>query len=110
MSLVASLWKPASASPALQLFGLNLLFEVISNPRRAASVAELYGFTHKDFIALTGAHDTFALERPRQDIAGMWKATVFLIRLRDSLFPVGSVQYRLLRPVYRLILSCLRSR
>ena len=43
------------------------------------------------------------------DFADMWRMAVFFIRLRDTLFPVGSIQYRLFRPVYRFFASRLRS-
>ena len=53
-----------------QLFGLDLLFEAISDQDRAAHIKRLYGFDRKDFIALTGQCDVFAeetvAERDRQ--------------------------------------------
>jgi glycosyltransferase involved in cell wall biosynthesis len=42
-----------------QLFGLDLLFEIISDPERAKAIKRLHGFDHKDFIALTAMHDVF---------------------------------------------------
>jgi hypothetical protein len=51
-----------SANPAVQLFGLEQLFTAISDPVRAANIKELYGFAHKDFIALTARYDVFSGE------------------------------------------------
>ena len=42
-----------------QLFGLDLLFEVISDVKRSAAIKRLYGFDYKSFIALTASHDVF---------------------------------------------------
>jgi glycosyltransferase involved in cell wall biosynthesis len=42
-----------------QLFGLDLLYEIISDPERAAAVDRFYGFDYKAFVALTAAHDVF---------------------------------------------------
>jgi glycosyltransferase involved in cell wall biosynthesis len=43
-----------------QLFGLDLLFEIISDPQRAAAVERHHGFDYKDFVALTARHDVFS--------------------------------------------------
>lgn len=45
-----------------RLFGLELLFELMNDPDSARQVEKMYGFTHKDFIALEGKHDVFSLE------------------------------------------------
>jgi hypothetical protein len=42
-----------------QLFGLDLLFEIISDPGRAIAIKRVYGFDYTDFIALTATHDVF---------------------------------------------------
>jgi glycosyltransferase involved in cell wall biosynthesis len=51
--------KPINAR---SLFGLILLFEVINNPERARIANQLYGFTNKGFLALTGKQDVFSIE------------------------------------------------
>jgi glycosyltransferase involved in cell wall biosynthesis len=43
-----------------ELFGLSLLFEALNDSGRANRIHELYGFTHSDFIVLTGKHDIFS--------------------------------------------------
>lgn len=48
--------------PFTELFGLDLMFELISDPDRYAKLQEVYEFSHIDFIALTGDHDPFAVE------------------------------------------------
>jgi glycosyltransferase involved in cell wall biosynthesis len=42
-----------------QLFGIDLLFEAISDPKRAANIKRLYDFDYKNFIELTGSNDVF---------------------------------------------------
>ena len=42
-----------------QLFGLELLFEAISDPKRATNLKRLYDFDYKSFIELTAQHDIF---------------------------------------------------
>jgi glycosyltransferase involved in cell wall biosynthesis len=46
-----------------RLFGMDLLFEAISDPMRAANIKRLYNFDYKDFIALTGVNDVFSHEK-----------------------------------------------
>ncbi|MEW6041236.1 MAG: glycosyltransferase [Elusimicrobiota bacterium] len=48
---------------ARELFALNQLFEIFSDPERAQKVNDLYNFTNKDFIALTAEHDIFGLKQ-----------------------------------------------
>ena len=45
-----------------QLFGLDILFEAISDPKRSATIKRLYNFDYKSFIELTGQHDVFSGE------------------------------------------------
>jgi len=54
--------EPEQAYGITRLFGLELLFDLMNDPDRARQVEELYGFTHKDFIALEGKYDVFSLE------------------------------------------------
>lgn len=60
LAMVALEEKPFAFAP---LFGLDLLFEIISDPTRSAIVKRLYDFGHQSFIALTGQHDVFSRER-----------------------------------------------
>jgi glycosyltransferase involved in cell wall biosynthesis len=39
------------------LFGLDLLFEIISDARRSENVRHFYGFGYENFVAMTGRHD-----------------------------------------------------
>ena len=48
--------------PFTQLFGLDLLFEAISDPKRSANIRRLYDFDYKNYIALTAQHDVFSQE------------------------------------------------
>jgi len=48
------------------LFALDLLFEALNDPERAKKVNELYGFTHKDLLALTASQDVFSVEHNAQ--------------------------------------------
>lgn len=42
-----------------QLFGLELLFDAVSDPKRAANLKLLHEFDYKSFVALTAQHDIF---------------------------------------------------
>ena len=46
------------------LFGLDILFEIISDSKRAANIRRLYDFDYKSFTALTGQYDIFSVELP----------------------------------------------
>jgi glycosyltransferase involved in cell wall biosynthesis len=59
LAMVALEEKPFVFTP---LFGLDLLLEIISDPKRSANVKRLYGFSPQSFIALTGRHDVFSGE------------------------------------------------
>ncbi len=48
--------------PYKQLFGQELFFEAISDPKRSITIKRLYNFDHRSFIALTGQHDVFSQE------------------------------------------------
>ena len=56
------IFETGSQGPERVLFGLQLLFDVISDPSRAPLIEKLYGFTHKDFAQLCGKYDLFAVE------------------------------------------------
>jgi glycosyltransferase involved in cell wall biosynthesis len=90
-----------------QLFGLELLFEIISDPERAIGIKRLYGFDYKDFIALTAMHDVFCV----LDIASLnghiadlnqalaerdWQITM-LVEERDKI--LNSRSWRFTRPL-----------
>ena len=57
MAMIALEEKPFTFT---QLFGLDLLFEAISDPKRSANIKRLYDFDYKSFIALTGQHHVFS--------------------------------------------------
>lgn len=65
LAMVALEEKPFAFTP---LFGLELLFEIISDPKRAANIKRLYDFDYQSFIALTGQHDVF-LREAREELA-----------------------------------------
>jgi hypothetical protein len=59
-----------------ELFGLDILFEITSDPKRAANIKRLYDFDNKSFIVLTGQHDVFLREALSQIIASRsWRLT-----------------------------------
>ena len=45
-----------------ELFGLELLFEAISDSKRAEKIKQMYDFDYKSFIAVTAKCDVFSLE------------------------------------------------
>jgi len=58
--------EPEHAYNITRLFGLELLFDLMNDPDSARQVEEIYGFTHKNFIALEGKYDVFSLESVEQ--------------------------------------------
>jgi glycosyltransferase involved in cell wall biosynthesis len=56
-----------TGNPAKQLFGLNVLFEALNDPVKVERIASLYGFSPKDFLALTAHADVFGLKN-RQEL------------------------------------------
>jgi glycosyltransferase involved in cell wall biosynthesis len=58
-ALAMALLEEKSSSSA-QLFGLDILFEIISDPIHAANIERLYDFDYQGLIALTGKHDVFS--------------------------------------------------
>ncbi len=59
LAMVALEGKPFTFT---QLFGLDLLFEVISDPIRSVNIKRLYDFDYMSFIDLTAKHDIFSRE------------------------------------------------
>ena len=45
-----------------ELFGLNILFEILNDPNRAKEIKELYNFSYHDFFVFTGKYDVFSAE------------------------------------------------
>lgn len=60
--VIAYLAVDKPGQPFKKLFGLNQLFEMFNDPQRAERIQKWYGFTHKDFIKLTGQLDIFSVE------------------------------------------------
>jgi glycosyltransferase involved in cell wall biosynthesis len=56
-----------------ELFGLNILFEILSDSGRAKKIKELYDFTYLDLIKETGKHDVFGSFPPGR----LQKAAIF---------------------------------
>jgi len=108
-----------------ELFGLNILFEVFNDKRRMKKIKEVYGFTHNDFITLTGKHDVFStmvvenlktqltekeqqlaqkeqqLAQKEHELASIknsiyWKLVLILKRIRYTLIPHRSRRERLI--------------
>ena len=63
-----------------RLFGLDLLFEIISDPQRAAAIKRSYDFDYKGFIALTAIHDVFS----SRDVASLSQEVARLVEERDK--------------------------
>ena len=96
--------------PTYHLFGLKLLFEALNDPARADKIKELYGFGHKELIALTGSHDVFSFEEKkylrsklREKEEGVWKIASFFSRIGEALVPRNSRRYRFFRKLYKTI-------
>jgi len=94
-------------SAITQLFGLDLLFEIISDPERATAIKRLYGFDYKDFIALTAMHDVFCscdianlnghIANLNQAVAKRDGQITMLVEERDKI--LNSRSWRVTRPL-----------
>jgi glycosyltransferase involved in cell wall biosynthesis len=82
-----------SDDPVKQLFGLNILFEALNDPAKAARIASLYGFSHKDFLGLTARFDLFGFELMQRYHAlkssRSYRTATLLRRVRHRLLPPG---------------------
>jgi len=97
LAMVALEEKPF---PFTQLFGLDLLFGIISDPQCAANIKRLYDFDYRNFIALTAQHDVFAREElvARDNIiAGRDKVIAARDATIDHIY--ASRSWRLTRPL-----------
>lgn len=54
------------AHNVLELFGLELLFELMNDLRSKRQVEEIYGFGVKDYLETLGKHDVFSIELTTQ--------------------------------------------
>ena len=50
-----------------QLFGIDILYRIISDPVRSEKIEALYGFGLKEFNELTGKYDLFS----REELSGL---------------------------------------
>lgn len=69
-----------------RLFGLDLLFDAILDPARAARIERLYDFDYRSFVALTGSDDVLSHEGVGDVIGRIY----------------GSRSWRLMRPLRKL--------
>jgi glycosyltransferase involved in cell wall biosynthesis len=49
--------------PFTELFGIELLFDIVSDPVHAEKIKKIYGFDRRVFFTLTKKHDGLSLER-----------------------------------------------
>jgi len=116
LAMVALELKPYQVT---ELFGLNLLFEALNDPKRAQAIDELYGFANKDFVPLTVKHDVFSVQLLAEQAARVealvqkhseainsedWNAVKVFRTMRTSFFPPGSTRERLARFIWHPIL------
>lgn len=116
LGMVALELKPYQVT---ELFGLNLLFEALNDPRRAQILDELYGFANKDFVPLTVKHDVFAIQLVADQTARLEELSqkhaetrntksgnvVEMLRtMRTSFFPPGSTREKFARSIVQPIL------
>ena len=76
------------------LFGLQTLFDAVSDPSRAERLKDLYSFTHKDMTVLTAQYDVFPIET---------SVALYLAQLGAALFPHNSLGFRALRKLSRSV-------
>lgn len=95
----------------VKLFGLTLLFEVINDLERAKNIKEIYGFSRRDFLALSAKYDVFSIEaiidlheriRNLESLldeiqnSKAWRLVEFLRRIRAFFVPSGSLRAKVL--------------
>lgn len=66
LAMVALEAKPF---PFTELFGQDILFEMISDPKQAENIKQFYHFDHHSFVELTAKHDVFS----REEVANLCK-------------------------------------
>ncbi len=66
LAMIALEEKPFCFTP---LLGLDILFEAISDPQRAATIKRLYNFDYISFIRLTAQYDVFS----REELSNLWR-------------------------------------
>lgn len=97
LALVALEEKPFRGT---RLFGLDLLFETIFDPKRAASIKRLYDFDYKSFTALTAQHDIFSSEEVSTLTLALAERDRQLVGLRNDLDAIHhSSSWRLTAPL-----------
>jgi glycosyltransferase involved in cell wall biosynthesis len=52
----------ANSQQFVQLFCIELLFNLMSDPTKAQKIKSLYGFDYRDFTAITAKYDVFSFE------------------------------------------------
>ena len=116
-----------------KLFGLQLLSDALNDPDRAMKINDLYGFSSKDFIALTAKYDIFSVElitglmaqvaekeQSVQELTAQvaerdnqvqaitntraWRAALWLQRTQSFLLPHRSLRARIARKVLSFFL------
>lgn len=80
LAMIALEKKPFSFT---ELFGIELLFEAVSDPVRSKTIKAIYNFDYLDLIDLSGKHDVFKA-------ALRWRALLIYCRIKDKIFPVNS--------------------
>lgn len=86
-----------------KLFALDLLFEIISDVKRAAKIKRLYNFDYKSFIELTSTYDIFLLEELEalNEMAMIRDAKIISIsNERDQL--LKSIGWRITKPLRKI--------
>ena len=89
---------------AKQMFGLDVLYIILSDPARAKAIKEKYGFVLNDFIALTGKYDLFSTE----EVSNLRQSLVE----RDAQIAalLNSISWRLTRPLRAIVNLLVKSR
>lgn len=67
------------------LFAISLLVDLISNPKDALNIKELYQFDYRDLIKITGVYDIFSFEEKSQLLAELEGARTTIIQQKKQL-------------------------
>lgn len=84
-------------SNAIKLFGLNLLFDAINDPKRANKLEKYQQFTRKTFVNLTAENDIFTVEELRNYTKKIDE------RDQEILYYALSKSWRITRPLRKLM-------
>ena len=102
--ILAKICQYSQCISARQMLGVDILFDIFSQPLRRLSIEKAYGFTLKDFIQATGKTDIFSTEaehlsqKMRSELAEM-AHQLNVIRLNEVNSILSSRSWKITAPL-----------